>query len=221
MASARGVATGARNPPFDIDLSNRNDSPPPPPFIALIADTCPTDPPPRIDDYSSHRLLWEAIRRELRDDPFAAGDDPAAYLERRVRAFGVADEGLDRPQFVDGLILPAYAQSVARLLIGAALPLRLFGAGWRDLPEFAPHAAGPVPDRRALERVAHASAALAHPWPARHAHPIEALGRPVVRAAGSHAAALIHSARSALAGAAAAPANAPALSVEAVLRIFN
>ena len=27
--------------------------------VALIADTCPLDPPERLEEFSSHRLLWK------------------------------------------------------------------------------------------------------------------------------------------------------------------
>ncbi len=150
--------------------------------LAIIADTSPVDAPERLDDFSSQRLLWNSIRMEIEAEPLIlAGVDPAGYLEDRLKRFSVSGEGLDRGLFVERLILPCYGQGIARLLLGAGLPLRLFGGGWGDLPEFAPYAAGPVLSRAALKHAAAGAAALVHVWPMTHAHPIESAGRPLVR----------------------------------------
>ena len=150
--------------------------------LAIIADTWPLDPPNRLDDFSSQRLLWNSIRRELEAEPLIlAGVDPGGYLDERLKQFSVSGEGLDLGLFVERLIVPCYGQGIARLLLGAGLPLRLFGRGWDELPEFAPRASGPVRSRAALQQAVAAAAALVHVWPTTHAHPVESAGRPVVR----------------------------------------
>jgi hypothetical protein len=137
-----------------------------------------------LDDFSSHGMLWETIRREIGERPEAVGSDARAYLDRQIETYGVAEEGLDRTLFIEQLIRPVFAQAVARFLIRVGLPLRLFGEGWSRLDEFAPHAAGPIRSRLELANAVAASRVLIHCWPERHAHPIDAVGRPVVRAAG-------------------------------------
>ena len=152
------------------------------PALAIIADTFPLDPPALLDDFSSQRLLWNSIRKELEADPLLlAGQDPVAYLDERLERFSVSGENLNRGLFVDRLVVPCYGQGIARLLLGAGFPLRLFGSGWGDLPEFAPEAAGPIVSRAALASAVAGAAALVHVWPMTHAHPIESAGRPVVR----------------------------------------
>ena len=103
----------------------------------MIADTMPIDRPARLEDFSSHAMLWETIRREVAEHPEAVGTDAGGYLERQIRTYGVAEEGLDRTLFIERLIRPAFAQAVARMLIGSGVPLRLFGEGWSRLDEFA------------------------------------------------------------------------------------
>jgi hypothetical protein len=169
------------------------------PALAIIADTCPLDPPERLEDFSSQRLLWNSIRMELEADPLMlAGVDPDAYLDERLKQFGVSGEGLDRGLFINGLIVPCYGQGIARLLMGAGAPVRLFGRGWEDLPDFAPDADGPILSRPALARAVAASAALVHVWPMAHAHPIDAAGRTVVRPMHRRTAILIRDAMLAL-----------------------
>jgi hypothetical protein len=178
--------------------------------LAIIADTCPLNPPDRLDDFSSQRLLWNSIRKELEADPLLlAGVGPAAYLEDRLNHFGVWGEGLDRGLFVERLIVPCYGQGIARLLLGAELPLRLFGTSWGDLPEFAGHAAGPILSRAALMEAVAGAAALVHVWPMTHAHPIEAAGRPVVRPVNKRTDTLVRAAVYALKPAARQGATSP------------
>ena len=86
--------------------------------------------------------------------------------------------------FVERLIRPAVVQAVALSLIGSGLPLRVFGDGWPKLEEFRQPAGGPIHSRTELANAVATSRALVHCWPERHAHPIEAAGRPLVRAAG-------------------------------------
>jgi hypothetical protein len=188
--------------------------------LALIADTIPIDRPASLDDFSSHGMLWETIRRELSNCPEAVGSDAAAYLERQIRTYGVAEEGLDRALFIERLIRPAFAQAVTRSLIGAGLPLRVFGEGWSRLDEFAPHAAGPIPSRTELANAVATSRVLVHCWPERHAHPIEAAGRPLVRTAGKPMRSMLNEAHEALRRGTPNATGGPVLSKETFVRHF-
>lgn len=191
------------------------------PFLALVADSVALDPPARVEEFSSHRLLWETIRRELQDDPLAVGTDPDAYLSRRLQKYAVRAEGLDRPLFCEGLIAPAYAQGLAGLLLRGGLPLLIFGTGWDVLPELAPHARGAVEDRAMLHSICTAASAVIAHRPYWQAHPIDAIGKPIVRPLTSDPNRFIRSAREALAGNMHRPVARPSLAAESILRLVN
>lgn len=165
--------------------------------LAIVADTRPIEIPPSVEDFSSHRVLWANIDAELRDHPLAV-DDPLGYLHDRAARMGIAPDALDRRRFIDDLIVPAYEQGCARLLIAAGLPVSLHGSGWNRIDEFTARAQGPVPTRRSLHTIAANSAALVYVWPARHAHAIEALGCPIVHYRGRHPESFIREAKTAL-----------------------
>lgn len=189
------------------------------PFLAIITDTRTVQVPKSVTEYSSHRLLWEAIHEELLENPFALGASLEAFLAERQHRAQVGDDGLDRGLFFDALIVPAYQLGIARAILREKLPLRCFGTGWERIEAFAPHAGGAVASRENLTRVASEAAALIHVWPMPYAHPLDALGRPVVRAHGRRLDALLRDARTALAGQSTpAPAPATVLSKAAVLR---
>jgi hypothetical protein len=166
--------------------------------LAIIADTTPLDVPDALAEFSSHGLLWERIRRDVLRDPFAVPGDVIAFVRAHARAAGIAAETLDLALFADRLVVVAFQQGVADALLAAGLPLRLHGGGWADLPRFAPHAAGPVDSRESLREAALTARALVHVWPTSGAHPIDALGRPVVRRTGPRREAFLRDARGAL-----------------------
>lgn len=149
--------------------------------LSIISDTTAIAPP--AFELSSQNILWESMRREIADDPFAVGADVISYLNHWLTRVGIGEETVDRMAFVHRLILPAYQQGLARWLIGAKIDLRLFGRGWDAIEEFAPHHVGEITDRAALCQAIESSAALVHVWPANSAHPIDAVGRPVLRRA--------------------------------------
>ena len=186
--------------------------------LALIADTRPVVMPEKLAEFSSHQLLWGAIAAELSKDPFCLGDDPAAFLEQRMRRAGVRPEGFDAALFLTHLILPAYEQSLARLILAERLPLRLHGHGWADIEEFRAHAAGPITSRASLARIAAESRAIVHAVPSNHAHPADGLGVPVVRRHGMSRAVYIQSLRAALAGHVPLPAPVSPLSLHTLAR---
>jgi hypothetical protein len=147
--------------------------------LGVVADTQPLTTP--TFDLSSQRLLWEAIAGELSGDPFALGEDVAGYVARWAGRASVAEETIDRAQFVERLIVPAYQQGLVRWLIAAGAGIKLFGRGWDQIGEFAAHWAGEVRDSEDVKAAVSSCAALVHVWPSGWAHPIDFAGRPVVR----------------------------------------
>ena len=185
--------------------------------LVVVADTRLPDPPEKMHEFSSHVLLWERIRAEIARDPFAVGDDPVAFVDRAIRACGMSGEHIDRRLFADALVVPAYQQALARLLLRERIPVRLYGAGWDAADEFRAHASGPVRSRRCLRRAVAQAAAVVHVWPGGFAHPIDACGRPVVRP-GQSGRSFLERARHALGGGQPGPLGSSAPPVEDVLR---
>jgi hypothetical protein len=147
--------------------------------LGIIADTVGIDAPDF--DLSSHKILWETIAKELTNDPFATGDDPAAYLRRWLGHAGVAEETIDARRFIERLLVPAYQHGLVRWLIGSGVDVKLFGRGWDRVPELASRHVGEVNDRQSLAAAVESRAALVHAWPIGGAHAIDACGRPVLR----------------------------------------
>jgi hypothetical protein len=158
--------------------------------VYLIADTRPLKAPAAVLELSSQNLLWEAIASELLADPLRVGGDPEKFLNRRRQEMRIGDGGFDAQLFLDQLIVPAFQQGMARLLIRKKTPLRLRGRGWDEIDEFAAIAGGPIDSRAQWVDAVTASAGLVFPSPLAHAHPIDALPRPIVRPAGSQNSAL-------------------------------
>ena len=154
-----------------------------PATLSLIADVPAVERPDSVKRFSTHVLLWEAIAAELHDDPLAAGD-AEAYLASRAGRMALDADQLDRPGFVAGLIRPAFTLGLARLLVGAGLPLRVWGDGWDRSPEFHAHVGGPVTTRAEFTTAVDASAVLVRPTPGRDWHPVQACGRPVLASDG-------------------------------------
>jgi hypothetical protein len=157
----------------------------PPRVIAIVADTVPVDAPEALAEFSSHRLLWDHIAAELATNPFAVGDSPAQFLELGTTRHGVRPEGFDASLFFERLILPAYAQGLARTLLTGGVPIRLFGAGWDRIDEFRRHASGAVTSREELDAIRSHAFAVVHAWPGVESHPVCRLLLPLVRADGS------------------------------------
>lgn len=191
--------------------------------IAIIEDTRPLDPPEGLKDFSSHQLLWELIEQELRRDPLLSGEDINGFLSARMRKLGIADDGFDRRLFIDRLIVPARQHGIARHLLRAGLPVRLYGRGWDRIEDFKKCSTGAVSSRRQLEEAVAASALIVHTAVERHAHPLDVCGRPVVRACGRRPASLLDAVRRVLADPASlsarpAAAGLPPVSGAAVFR---
>jgi hypothetical protein len=180
------------------------------PTLAVIADTVPVSTPADLEDFSSHRVLWETIQSELTNNPLSLDSDPGSFLTSRMSRFGVSTDSFPQERFLTQLIVPAYQQSMVRLLVKAGLPVRLFGTGWSEIAEFQTHAAGLIGSQAELESASASATALVDLWPWRAVHPIAAAGRPVVRRDGRNLSTFIQRARNALAG---RPTNTPPASV--------
>lgn len=162
-----------------------DDPPPPDAPVVIMADTRDTAGLGEKFDYSSHRLLWELVEGELREDPLRVGRDPVAYLRPRMRRLEIVDEGFDFAHFIDHLVVPCYQQSLARQIMRAGVRLAVHGEGWGDLPEFKTFAGGPVRDHQHFAQIVQDCAAIVHVWPVAGPHPADWIGRTVVRPEGS------------------------------------
>jgi hypothetical protein len=152
--------------------------------LGLLADARPVQMPDKLNEVSSHRLLWEMIDQELTLDPFVLGNDPQKFLQARMAKLGVKAEKFEFSLFFEGLILPAYWAGLTKVCANAGISVSIIGRV--DSPE--------ALAERILE-----CAALIHPIPSRQAHPVNVLGRPVVQPAGMNLSQFIFAAKQALA----------------------
>jgi hypothetical protein len=152
--------------------------------IVLLVDTRKIEAPPRVLELSSQMLLWEKIEFQLRNNPFALGADPGRYLSEGLKEFGIAEDSVDRRLFIDRLILPAYHQGLAKALSTLAAPLSLHGAGWQQIPEFAPYAKGPVQNLQTFITAIQSARLLINPSPDQHGAALASAGVPVLQPAG-------------------------------------
>lgn len=151
--------------------------------IGILADTCIIEAPKDLNDYSSHTLLWASIKQELSRDPFVLLD-VQAYLTERMRKFEVSDDAFQPARFIEKLILPAYQQGIARVLIKLGIKLKLFGCGWDRIEEFKAFACGAVQSGDAFRDAVSQCAGLVHVWPSMIAHPIDSASVPIARRTG-------------------------------------
>ncbi len=188
--------------------------------LAIIAGTVSLDTPKDLVEYSSHGLLWEAIREELIRNPFVL-TDAAAYLEDRMRRHSIGQEAFPHTRFIDKLILPAYQQGLARTLVRAKVAVRLWGRGWDALAEFQPHAAGAVTTREQFRQIVADSTALIDLWPGVVGHPVHSTGARIIRP-GRSADWFVREARSALSGRSATPAwSAPTIGADLIKTVLR
>ncbi len=148
--------------------------------LVLIADTFALDTPVKTLSASSHHLLWDTIRADLASDPFCLGTDIVGFIHRRLTKLGISEEGFDQSMFIDRLIMPAYQQGLAKLLMEADLPLKIYGRGWDELPRFRTIWQGEVDTREKFRSAVKAASVLIYPWPTRVRHEIDAMGLPVL-----------------------------------------
>ncbi len=162
--------------------------------LGMICDTRKVLAPASVADFSSHRLLWDLIEEELADNPLAV-EDVDVYISDRAGQLNIATEVLDQARFIEGLILPAYQQGLARLLISGGIPLRVYGKGWDELPEFKSRLGGKILYHSDLECALNACCGLVYFQPRQYAHAMEMTGKPIVYRAGADRSAFIREAR--------------------------
>jgi hypothetical protein len=190
--------------------------------LALLIDTHPIDLEPDME-LSSHRLLWQAIANEIAADPFGIAPDAASYLHEHRQRMNISEEGFDAPRFITQLILPAYQQAVAGLLIQNKLPLRLWGAGWNQMDEFKPFSAGGIDTQADFTSAVSGAAVLVHPLPVpSQSHEIDTCNRPVLRPPGRRKESFIQAARQILNTPLQAPqpSRFPSLTAQTILSIL-
>lgn len=190
--------------------------------ISLIADARPiVMPTSESMPLSSHRLMWEHVAAELADNPLAAAGDVDGYLSQCMLKFSITPQGLDRPRFINELIVPAYQHGLARMMLDAQLPLRIYGRGWEQIDHALGAYAGVIQNRDELSEAISGSAAVIHPSPVDETHPIDASCRPIIRPTSAHARTLIPMALRLLdAGAEPAVRSHPSLSAHLVQNIL-
>jgi hypothetical protein len=169
------------------------------PALSFICDTQNIEIPLAVKSYSSHRLLWELIEEELHSDPLVV-EKIDTYLTDRASQLNISLEVLDRRSFIERLIVPAYQQGLARMMIAEGLSIALHGSGWGDLPEFNAQARGSISSADELESIIGASAGLVYCWPERWAHAMDAMDKPIVHRSGRDRSQLIRTARRVLSG---------------------
>lgn len=105
----------------------------------------------------------------------------------------------------------------------AGLPLRLHGRGWCDIAEFSGVSQGPITSHQQFLAAVGDATALVYTWPVRHAHPLDATGRPIVHRVGRRKESFIREATLALVNKSntAPAANSDSISLaEALLKFF-
>ena len=151
--------------------------------FTVIAHTKSLDTPLELENFSSHRILWETLREEIRDQPSAVlAGGAASYLSERLNRYDIAGDDFPHDQFINDLILPAYAQAIVSSLIGKKTRVQIFGNGWDRIERFESFVVGPIDTRAEFLEAIDCAAALVHVWPTVTAHPIESFGIPIVRA---------------------------------------
>jgi hypothetical protein len=148
--------------------------------LALISDTNSLEVPTTELNFSSHHVLWEMIRSELLARPFSLAGDINTFIDQRRKKLGIGEEGFNRELFIGRLILPCFTQAIARRLVDTRIPLRVYGKGWDGVAGFADQECGVIGSRERFVGAVARATHLVYPWPVRHCHAIDGLGRLVM-----------------------------------------
>lgn len=163
--------------------------------LVLINDTVPVDQPATPFELSSHQVLWDVIRDDIRRNPFCIGENLLGYLKSRITHLGLDESTVNMELFIDELIAPAFMQEIVKILLNNNLRLRIYGSGWDALPFAASACGGAVRTRERFEQIISGAGALLHPSPLRGAHLCHAYGRPVLHGLHTRPAELVAAAR--------------------------
>lgn len=182
--------------------------------LVIAMDLPSLAPPPEVVDYSSRRVVWDAIAKDLLDQPHRLAGDVEGYLERSRRHFGVPADDFPQATFVTRLIGPAYAAGIARWLVRENVPVAIHGRGWEGFEGVASHFRGGVESREALDELLAGSAGLVDVFVAA-SHPSRVVGIPRLTTLGRTPQRILQDARAMLQGAA-APVSTSQTIAEAV-----
>jgi hypothetical protein len=163
--------------------------------LALIADMPSLAMPEALREFSSHRLLWDTVAAHLLGEPLALANDPVQYLKGQMRRLDIAADGFPWQAFIERLIVPAFQQGLAKLLIDTKLPIELFGQGWDSLPAFAAHCGGAVDSRQQLQLILRRACGVIHAWPHVSRHPLDHHTNRLLRPHGKSPAAVLQETR--------------------------
>ncbi len=166
--------------------------------LALIADLPDLTPPPDIQEYSSWRVVWDAIRKDLPDNPHRLAGDIDGYLDKARRHFGVPAEHFPQQTFVDRLVAPAYLIGIARWLVRESIPLAIHGHGWEMVDSVRPHVRGPITSRDQLDQALTNAAAIIDGTVGGF-HPVRSIPLPRVSTFGRTPQRVVHDAKALLA----------------------
>jgi hypothetical protein len=128
--------------------------------LVIAIDLPSLEAPAEIVEYSSWRVVWDAIAKELIDHPHRLAGDIDGYLERSRRHFGVPPDDFPRGVFVRQLVGPTYAIGIARWLVREGVPVSIHGRGWERVEGVVSHARGPVDSHESLEAILERSAGI-------------------------------------------------------------
>lgn len=148
---------------------------------AIIANVRALKPPKDLEDLSSHRLLWEFIADQIARDPFVAFDRIDELLKQSMKRQNVAADGVPVVRFIDELIVPATAVSIARFLAANKIQFTIHGEGWHEFPNLESRWLGPIHSRQEMRNAVERAAALIQVIPSTRPSAIDAAGRHVVR----------------------------------------
>jgi hypothetical protein len=146
----------------------------------LFFDLTAIEVPSHINDYSSHRLLWDRIAHEIGKDPFAHRAPVVEYVRTIGQSLGIDRDALPLDAILHRLIEPLLAKSIATHLHAAGHRFWIVGSGWDALPELATHVRCPVVDSHTWDDALRHANAIFDTWPASPYHRSRYLGRPVV-----------------------------------------
>jgi hypothetical protein len=136
--------------------------------------------PAQINEYSSHRLLWDRIAHEIAKDPFGHRPPVLEYIRSIGRSLGIERDALPTDLVLHKLIEPLFAKSIALHLHAAGHKFWIVGSGWDAVPELASHERCPVVDAHTWDDALRHANAIFDVWPATPLHRSRFVGRPVV-----------------------------------------
>ncbi len=128
--------------------------------LAIITDLPDLSAPKDIEEFSSWRVVWDAIRKDLPENPHRLAGDIEGYLEKSRKFFGVPATDFPREIFVERLIAPAYLLGVAKWLVNEKLPVEIHGSGWDKVESVRHQYRGTIETREKLVAVLSRSAGV-------------------------------------------------------------